>query len=149
MGIELAFYSSEYNDRTGLCGGLSLSSAVSGFLGNGLDFETITSPGMGEGKLKVYSRHYVSITGYDANTGIESVSVCLLASNSNSTTYFAVPTTSGQYISNGSHHYGGDDIPTWVSGEAPEFISANGWGEALEILSGLVSTGEDSSASFG
>lgn len=138
----LNYWRSEFDNRTGNVGGLPLS-IVANILGNSLDYETITSPGEGDGKLYVYSKHYVSITGYDAFTGYDNLTVCILNKTTPEAVSLAPAASEGQYVSNGSHHYSTTTGVAWTSGQEPEFVQAYGWSEAILISTGsiAISTG--------
>ena len=135
MAIELGYWSSLYTSPTGELGGVC-SFAVDGILGNGLEYEDITAPGQGEGKLYVYSKHYVAITGYDGLSGYNNLSVCLL--NKTSPEGVTLAPTAGELhsIANGSHHLSTLGEVGWRNGAEPQFATANGWSNAITISTG-------------
>lgn len=138
MTFQLKYWHSQYNSKTGEVGGHPSGEAL-GFLGNSVELETITSPGKGQGKLYVFSKHYVSVSNFEEFTQLEQLDLTLLNKTSPEGILIApadVNAPKSQKILNGSHHYSSVTGVQWSNGVSPKFTELYGNADKTTLSNG-------------
>ena len=149
MTFQVTYWHSEHNSKTGVVGGLPSGEAL-GFLGNQVELEDITSPGQGQGKLFVFSKHYVSVSNFSGYTQLEQLDLSILNKTSPEDILIAPAASNSQTINNGSHHYSSVTGVEWSNGVSPEFTTIYGDDSKAKLSNGsfYIITGAGESHGF-